>query len=63
MLAVQEDEVRGVNKIALDGIVESIVDRVKDDRGYVSNEQAEACLFDGCCDTGMNTWFPDDKPQ
>ncbi|MCZ6672770.1 MAG: hypothetical protein O7C75_07515 [Verrucomicrobia bacterium] len=61
MLAMEEDEIRGVNKIALDGIVDSIVDRVKAERGYASKEEAEAWPFDGCCDTGMNTWFPDDK--
>jgi len=38
MFAVDEDEIRGVNKIALDGVVESIVDRVKDDYGVASRE-------------------------
>ena len=47
MLAADEDEIRGVNKIALDCIVESLTEEVKDDRGYSSNEQAEMWLFDG----------------
>ena len=53
-------EIQNVNKIALDCIVEFLAGEVKADRGYASKEQAEAWLFDGCCDTGMNTWFPDD---
>jgi hypothetical protein len=47
MLAADEDEIRGVNKIALDCIVESLTEEVKADRGYSSNEQAEMWLFDG----------------
>jgi len=48
----------GVNNIALDCIVESLTDRVKTEFRLGGNEQTEAWVFDDCCDTGLNTWFP-----
>lgn len=47
-IAFDKGEDRGVGKIALDSIVESVVHRAKEDFEFASLEQAEAWLFDTC---------------